>query len=208
MILGCRTKISLNEVANHSTYALIQRYLDAGFNIRECYVDTVGAADKYQRKLSEKFPSITFTVAPKADSIYPIVSAASIAAKVSRDRQVKRWVWEEKFRENKVPSTEFGSGYPSDPATKKWISENVDPLFGFPSLVRFSWSTVTKVLEESGVPFKFEADDDESSPPKHQQQIKLTGRKRKAENGQMNHSGHAHRFSFFRARGLSRVTHL
>ena len=46
------------------------------------YVDTVGDADKYSAKLSERFPSIKFVVAKKADSLYPVVSGASIVAKV------------------------------------------------------------------------------------------------------------------------------
>lgn len=47
------------------------------------FVDTVGDADKYSAKLSEIFPSIKFVVAKKADSLYPVVSGASIVAKVT-----------------------------------------------------------------------------------------------------------------------------
>ena len=46
------------------------------------YVDTVGSAPKYQDKLSAIFKSVDVTVTPKADARFPIVSAASICAKV------------------------------------------------------------------------------------------------------------------------------
>lgn len=49
----------------------------------QVYVDTVGDPEKYRVKLSEIFPAIKFVVAKKADSLYPVVSGASIVAKVT-----------------------------------------------------------------------------------------------------------------------------
>lgn len=45
-------------------------------------MDTVGDAEKYRAKLSGRFPAVKFVVAKKADSLYPVVSGASIVAKV------------------------------------------------------------------------------------------------------------------------------
>ena len=39
----------------------------------------------------------------------------------------------------------------SDPVTKKFLTNTMDPVFGFPKLVRFSWSTAEKILEEHAV---------------------------------------------------------
>ena len=47
------------------------------------FVDTVGDATKYQNKLSNIFDGVDVTVTPKADAKFPVVSAASICAKVS-----------------------------------------------------------------------------------------------------------------------------
>ena len=71
-----------------------------------------------------------------ADRKYPVVSAASIIAKVNRDRAI------EKLRKNH----DLGSGYPSDSKTmnfiKEWISKNGD----VPVFVRKSWKPVKILL--------------------------------------------------------------
>ena len=77
--------------------------------LSQVYVDTVGPPDKYERLLSRAFPDLQITVSKKADSIYPIVSAASICAKVLRDHALHNW----QFKEKRVQVTRvFGSGYP------------------------------------------------------------------------------------------------
>ncbi|XP_054740624.1 ribonuclease H2 subunit A [Anastrepha obliqua] len=169
-----RTKCSLNEVSMNSAIGLIQRAVDEGVNIAEVYVDTVGPPEKYQEKLKGIFPQFKITVAKKADSTYPIVSAASICAKVTRDTALKVW----KFPEGiKLASNKFGSGYPGDPVTKRFLSENFDMFFGFPRLVRFSWSTAENALADKVYEVEFDEPDDQKpkySGPKLTQFFKGT----------------------------------
>ena len=122
----------------------------------QVYVDTVGDADRYKQKLQRAFPDLSFTVCPKADALYPVVSAASIVAKVTRDRAIL--VAQQQLQDHAAPtdidaaaggaaattSVSLGTGYPGDPATQAWLSSNMDPVFGFPDLVRFSWDTCSR----------------------------------------------------------------
>lgn len=52
------------------------------------YVDTVGDSTTHRERLERRFPHISFVVCPKADALYPIVSAASIVAKVRLTMQL------------------------------------------------------------------------------------------------------------------------
>ncbi|XP_021911363.1 ribonuclease H2 subunit A [Carica papaya] len=140
-----KNKINLNEISHDSAMDLITKVLNMGVLLTEVYLDTVGDAEKYKMKLTERFPSIKFCVSKKADSIYPVVSGASIVAKVTRDRALREWVLEE-TAENMHRN--FGSGYPGDPGTKAWLEHHKHSVFGFPSLVRFSWGTCTSYYKD------------------------------------------------------------
>lgn len=157
-----RTKCSLNEVSMDSAMGLIQQAIDAGVNIAEVYVDTVGPPEKYQEKLLKRFPNFKITVAKKADSTYPIVSAASICAKVTRDHALKVWQFPEGLV---IKDNAFGSGYPGDPVTKRFLTEQIDLVFGFPRLVRFSWSTAENALADKAYDMEF--DEPDSEKPKY-----------------------------------------
>ncbi|KAJ2496875.1 hypothetical protein GGH96_005518 [Coemansia sp. RSA 1972] len=156
-----RTKYSLNALAHDATIQLIRDALDRNVRITKVFIDTVGPPLSYQKKLQDLFPKIEITVAKKADSLYPIVSAASICAKVTRDAHLSNWVFAEQWLQNKM-SKEYGSGYPGDPKTIKWLKESVDQVFGYPGIIRFSWSTCVKLLDERAV--KVVWADDENAP--------------------------------------------
>eukprot|EP00879_Flechtneria_rotunda_P022504 GHRR01023755.1.p1 GENE.GHRR01023755.1~~GHRR01023755.1.p1 ORF type:complete len:324 (+),score=117.04 GHRR01023755.1:855-1826(+) len=135
-----RTRVSLNAIAEQSTIGLIQSLLNGGVQLKEVYIDTVGDPDRYKAKLEREFPGLSFTVCPKADALYPVVSAASIVAKVLRDTALQ-------VEEQQLPAKHagnLGNGYPSDPVTQAWLAANCDPVFGFIPLVRFSWETCSR----------------------------------------------------------------
>jgi len=73
----------------------------------------------------------------KADEKYTVVGAASIIAKVIRDREV------EKLR--KEANFDFGSGYPSDPKTISFLKDNWNKFDFF----RKTWSTYKKYEDNS-----------------------------------------------------------
>ena len=92
-----RGKYNLNSMSHDTAIGLVKSAIEKGVRVAEVYVDTVGPPEKYQAKLEGIFPDLKITVAKKADSLYPCVSAASICAKVARDKALKEW----KFQEDK-----------------------------------------------------------------------------------------------------------
>lgn len=76
-----------------------------------------------------------FIIEPKADLNYPAVSAASIVAKVQRDNDL-------------VIHQVEGSGYPSDPKTRRWLKTFIRTGQDFPVCVRKRWGTIDNLRVE------------------------------------------------------------
>jgi len=72
----------------------------------------------------------------KADSTYPVVSAASILAKVRRDAIIAA------LREE---YGDFNSGYPSDKKAIEWLEAWYEEHRNWPSIVRHSWEPVRRI---------------------------------------------------------------
>jgi len=73
----------------------------------------------------------------KADKKYPIVSAASIIAKVIRDNEIDKI--------KRETGVDFGSGYPSDKRTIDALKNNYELIKDY---VRKTWFTVKKIKIE------------------------------------------------------------
>lgn len=152
---------NLNEMSHDSARMIIQTALDNGLKITHVYVDTVGSPEKYQAKLKGFFPKIKIRVEKKADSKFKSVGAASINAKVRRDFLLHNF----KFEEPGIAfPLDYGSGYTSDSTTVQWLEEIADPVFGFPSFVRFFWKTIPTMLEKKGMGAQFNNEESEEPP--------------------------------------------
>ncbi len=107
----------------------------------EVFVDAADVLEeRFKHHIQERITAKTIiTSKHKADKIFPVVSAASIIAKVNRDNEIAglklRW-------------GDFGSGYLTDPKTtaflKKWLQENFD----YPDFVRKSWKPAKRAKSE------------------------------------------------------------
>jgi ribonuclease HII len=77
----------------------------------------------------------------KADRNYVAVSAASIIAKVERDREVAELARVHGY---------FGSGYPSDQRTMDFLKQLVEKTGEYPEFIRKSWKPAKKVKDGRG----------------------------------------------------------
>lgn len=76
----------------------------------------------------------------KADRNYPIVSAASIIAKVERDKEIA---------ELKEKHGDLGCGYPADQKTISFLRQYIKEFGEYPDFVRKSWKPAKKIKREN-----------------------------------------------------------
>jgi len=109
-------------------------YLDCPSNNIKAYTKYL---ENYLSTLSHSKPKIIAEF--KADEIYPVVSAASIIAKVERDSHIQKI--KEKYGE-------IGSGYPSDKKTREFLKNWLKKGNKLPYFVRTTWKTVQNIKNE------------------------------------------------------------
>jgi len=114
-----------------------------------CYIDAVDVKEeRFGRDILSRLSyRPTIISEHKADEKYPIVGAASIIAKVTRDEHVHRIALELKPKLN-LP---LGSGYPSDPMTKKFLKTWVEQYGDLPPHVRRSWETCQQLIKHKSM---------------------------------------------------------
>ncbi len=101
------------------------------------YVDSPDVIPERLKSELEEATGRKVVAEHKADEKYLIVSAASIVAKVEREREIERI---------KERVGDFGSGYASDPRTREFLRKII--MSGkLPDYVRKRWKTVANVSQ-------------------------------------------------------------
>ncbi len=133
-----RAEMSLNDFESKLFASLI-----AKLHPDTAYVDAVDVDEiEFKRSIQKDLPfEVEIVSQHEADDLFPVVSAASIIAKVRRDAEMRAIEAE--------IGQPMGSGYPSDPVTiaflEKWIKEKGSP----PPHTRLTWDTTRRLLAES-----------------------------------------------------------
>ena len=137
---------SIDSVVNRGVKLKRLNYLEAVAMARvlreldpeEAYVDASDVdEERYGETILRLLPAKPRLVSEhKADSTYPVVSAASILAKVRRDAIVAA------LREE---YGDFNSGYPSDGRAIEWLEAWYKEHRSWPSIVRHSWEPVKRI---------------------------------------------------------------
>jgi len=109
----------------------------------EAYVDAADTVEhRFGNHIKECLKTQTRIISKhKADKIFPVVSAASIIAKVERDREVESL---------RVEYGDFGSGYLTDQKTMVFLKQLLKEHDDYPSFVRKSWKPAKKARNEKG----------------------------------------------------------
>ena len=133
-----RKSQSMNEI----TVDLFARIIEL-LHPDRVYVDAADVnperfASNLRKKCSIRERDIEIISEFKADVNYPVVSAASIVAKVHRDRSIRELATE--------IGTEIGSGYPADPRTIQFLNRLLkEQKDNIPDCVRQSWKTFERL---------------------------------------------------------------
>jgi ribonuclease HII len=118
--------------ANHA--AEIINDLAPGKVILDCPSPNIAAFSAYIKERLKWPAQVDLVCAHHADRDHPVVGAASILAKVTRDEHIERI--------KKKIGVDFGSGYPADPKTSEFLKKNWDK---YPEIFRHSWASYHRV---------------------------------------------------------------
>ena len=129
-----RTGITMNVCVARAHAQVIDKLSPSVAYVDACDVNAFRYGDMVKNYLAQRCEVIS---EHHADQTFKVVSAASIVAKVTRDRAIR--ALSKKYGD-------IGSGYPSDPVTIAFLSAYIDEYKCPPPIARKSWKTVTTML--------------------------------------------------------------
>ena len=121
----------LSDLELHRMAGIIRTIRADTYYVDSCYAD----AELFGRRLAEMAGSRGVHSHTKADSKYTVVAAASILAKVARDRSIS-------YIRRRHP---VGSGYPGDAKTAAYVRDVYHATGKFPDFARRSWYTACRI---------------------------------------------------------------
>ncbi len=129
--------ISLNELEAQVCGELLNE-LERKTSFYKAFIDSPDPiASKYSQRIRKYYRGKAELISEnKADVTYPVVSAASIVAKVERDAEIENI--------KKLVGEDFGSGYPADPLTQKFMQRRHADA-AVQEYIRHRWKTVTNL---------------------------------------------------------------
>jgi ribonuclease HII len=134
--IDARPRLSLNTCIARAHAAVISDLRPDLAILDACDVD----ADRYGRTVARFLPRRCRLLSiHEADRRHPVVGAASIVAKVLRDRAIAGLAREH---------GEIGSGYPSDPVTIAYLRNYLKSRGVPPPFARRSWATTRALVSE------------------------------------------------------------
>lgn len=131
-----RNEMTMNACIARAHAKVIAKLAPTRAYIDACDVNCFRYAEMVRGHLSHECEIVS---EHHADEKFVVVSAASIVAKVLRDREVASLA--KKYGE-------IGSGYPSDPVTVRWLSGYIGDHPMPPPIARRSWKTVGNLLQK------------------------------------------------------------
>ncbi len=129
-----RTQMTLNSAVARAHARAISRLSPSRAYVDACDVNIFRYAEMVRNNLDLECEIVS---EHHADEKFPVVSAASIVAKVTRDRAIAALA--KKYGE-------IGSGYPSDPVTIRYLTAYIEENRHPPAIARKSWKTVGAIL--------------------------------------------------------------
>ncbi len=108
-------------------------------NVEKFRKEIIGGLSEKKKDLIKK-KKLEIICENYADKKYPVVGAASIIAKVVRDADIDLIHKE---------YGDFGSGYPSDPRTIKFLKDWIKKNKKYPPFVRCSWITAKDIKKDN-----------------------------------------------------------